>query len=72
MLNDIKSNQLAFGIDQQPYLQGYNSVLALVQYLRYGLHPVGEVRTGPLLITSANVDQVLGVNKQYPGVRGAS
>jgi simple sugar transport system substrate-binding protein len=72
VLNDIKSNKLAFAIDQQPYLQGYDSVLALVQNLRYGLHPVGEVRTGPLLITSANVQQFLSVNQQYPGVRGAA
>jgi simple sugar transport system substrate-binding protein len=72
VLNDIKSNKLAFAIDQQPYLQGYDSVLAMVQYLRYGLHPVGEVRTGPLLITSANVQQFLSVNQQYPGVRGAA
>jgi len=72
VLNDIKSNKLAFAVDQQPYLQGYDSVLALVQYLRYGLHPVGEVRTGPLLITSANVQKVLIVNQQDPGVRGAA
>lgn len=72
VLNDVKSIKLAFAVDQQPYLQGYDSVLALVQYLRYGLHPVGEVRTGPLLITSANVQQVLSVNQQHPGVRGAA
>ena len=72
VLDDVKSNKLAFGIDQQPFLQGYDSVLALVQYLRYGLHPVGEVRTGPNLITSANVQQLLTVNTKYPGVRGAS
>lgn len=72
VLNDIKADKLAFAIDQQPYLQGYDSVLALVQYLEFGLHPVGVVRTGPLLITSDNVDQFLSVDKKHPGVRGAA
>ena len=32
----------------------------------------GRLLTGPLMITKDNVDQVLKISKQYPGVRGAS
>jgi hypothetical protein len=34
--------------------------------------PAGQILTGPLMITKDNVDQVLKISKEYPGVRGAS
>ena len=34
--------------------------------------PLGQISTGPLMISKDNVDQVLKINKEYPGVRGAS
>lgn len=71
VLNEVKNGQLLFAIDQQPYLQGYYSVLALTQFNRYGLHPASAISSGPLLITKANVAKVLAVQKQY-GIRGAS
>lgn len=68
----IKNGDLAFAMDQQPYLQGYLSMLIADQYLNYGLHPIGHVKTGPLVIDSSNVDKTLEVNKAHGGVRGAS
>jgi len=56
----------------QPYLDGYYALLAAYQYAKYGMLPLGQISTGPLMITKDNVDQVLKINKQYPGVRGAS
>jgi hypothetical protein len=34
--------------------------------------PQGMIPTGPLMLTKDNVDKVLTINKQFPGVRGAS
>lgn len=68
----IKNGDLAFAMDQQPYLQGFMSIQIAHQYLNYGLHPIGHVKTGPLVIDSSNVDETLKVNKEHAGVRGAS
>lgn len=70
-LNALKAGDVAFLIDQQAYVQGYYSVLVAAQYIRYGMHPIGEVHTGPLAITKDNIAQVLAVDDKYPGVRGA-
>ncbi len=72
VLEAIKAGDIAFAMDQQPYLQGFMSVQAAFQYLNYGLHPIGHVKTGPLVIDSSNVDRTLEVNKLHSGVRGAS
>ncbi|MHA6297129.1 sugar ABC transporter substrate-binding protein [Devosia sp. CAU 1758] len=72
VLEAIKSGEIAFAMDQQPYLQGYLSIQSAVLYQRYGLHPIGAVTTGPLVIDSSNVDKTLEVNREFAGVRGAS
>lgn len=72
VLQDVESGKVLFAIDQQPFLQGYYSVLILAQYNELGLQPVGRVTTGPLAITQENVQRVLEVNKEHPGVRGAA
>lgn len=68
----IQSGDLAFAMDQQPYLQGFMSMQVAFQYLNYGLQPIGHVKTGPLVIDSSNVDATLEVNRKHAGVRGAS
>ena len=72
VLEGIQRGDLDFAMDQQPYLQGYLSIQSAVLYLNYGLHPIGAVTTGPLVIDSSNVDKTLEVNKAHSGVRGAS
>ncbi|MCB1485951.1 MAG: sugar ABC transporter substrate-binding protein [Bauldia sp.] len=72
VLEAIKAGDIAFAMDQQPYLQGFLSIQTAKQYLDYGLHPIGHVKTGPLVIDKSNVDRTLEVNKQFSGVRGAS
>lgn len=72
VLEAIKAGQIAFAMDQQPYLQGFLSIQTAFQYLNYGLHPIGLVTTGPLVIDSSNVERTLEVNKEHSGVRGAS
>ncbi|TYC56424.1 sugar ABC transporter substrate-binding protein [Rhodobacterales bacterium] len=68
----IQSGDLAFAMDQQPYLQGFLSIQIAHQFLNYGLHPIGHVKTGPLVIDSSNVEDTLKVNREHTGVRGAS
>ena len=72
VLEAIKAGDIAFAMDQQPYLQGFLSIQSAVLYQKYGLHPIGAVTTGPLVIDSSNVDKTLEVNRTFTGVRGAS
>lgn len=71
-LQALKDGKLLFVIDQQPYLQGYYSILIATQSAKIGVHPVGQIQTGPLVITKDNVDAVIKANKDFPGSRGAS
>jgi simple sugar transport system substrate-binding protein len=71
-LTAVESGELAFIIDQQPFLQGYYSLVGAYQYLQYGLRPANAIDSGPLLITSENVQTVIDVNTEFRGVRGAS
>lgn len=72
VLKLIKSGDIEFAADQQPYLTGYYSVLIAAQYLQAGLHPVGPIDTAPNWITKDNVDQVIESNKGAKGIRGAA
>lgn len=56
-LHHIKEGNLAFTIDQQPYMQGFYPVVQLVQYLRYGIVPSNN-EIGAAFVTKENVDQV--------------
>jgi simple sugar transport system substrate-binding protein len=71
-LQALRDGKLQLIADMQLYLDGYYGPVAAHQYAKYGTLPAGEVLTGPLMITKDNVDQVLKISKQYPGVRGAS
>ena len=71
-LQALRDGKLQLIADMQPYLDGYYGLVAAYQYVKYGMLPAGQILTGPLMITKDNVDQVLKISKQYPGVRGAS
>jgi len=71
-LDDVKSGKLDFVVSEQPYLDGYLGVLFAVQYVKFGLAPVGQVFTGPLFIDQNNIDAILKISKDYPGVLGSS
>ncbi len=52
----IKDGLTLFGIDQQPYLQGFGSVMWLTLVKRYGIMPALPVTpTGPGFVTKENV-----------------
>ena len=71
-LEALRAGKLLFIADLQPYLDGYYALQEAFQYVKYGMLPMGQISTGPLMITKDNVDQVLKINKDHPGVRGAS
>jgi len=53
----IKDGTSMFGIDQQPFMQGYGAVMMLTMVGRYGILPALPVTaTGPGFITAENVD----------------
>ncbi len=62
VLQDIQSGQIAFAEDQQPYLQGYLSVVIAVEYAKDGIRPSSAVLTGPNFVTKANAAQVVALS----------
>lgn len=64
VLQDIQSGQIAFAEDQQPYLQGYLSVVIAVEYAKDGIRPSSAVLTGPNFVTKANAAQVVALSKK--------
>jgi simple sugar transport system substrate-binding protein len=56
----VESGKILFAVDQQPYLQGYLSVVMLTQY-KANLNVLGggqPVLTGPTLVTKDNAAQI--------------
>lgn len=54
----IKSDVIAFAIDQQPYLQGYLPVVILTNLSRYGVVPGNSINSGPGFVTKNNISLV--------------
>lgn len=53
---NIENGLTLFGIDQQPYLQGYGAVMMATNIVRYGITPALPVTaTGPGFVTRDNV-----------------
>lgn len=71
-LEAVKSGELLFALDQQAFIQGYYGVLIASQYVKYKVAPVTEINSGPFMIDASNVDAILEVSKNYPGIRGAN
>ncbi len=69
VLRAVATGAMTFAIDQQPYLQGYLSVILATQYLEHGLLPGGGelIRTGPRFVTAENARDVIRLAER--GVR---
>jgi simple sugar transport system substrate-binding protein len=62
----IKDGTTLFGIDQQPYQQGYGSVLTLTLLDRYGITPALPVTaTGPGFVDLSNITIVEALAGTY-------
>jgi len=55
----IKAGYLLQAIDQQPYLQGYETIEWLYLYHLAGLSSGGDIFTGPGVIDKSNVDGII-------------
>jgi simple sugar transport system substrate-binding protein len=67
-LQEIKSGNLDFTIDQQPYLQGFIPVVQLFLYkLSGGLMQPAQTDTGLLFVTKDNVGPYLNTQTRFEG-----
>ena len=66
IVNHIEDGSTLFGIDQQPFLQGYNAVMSLALLLRQNVSPALPVTaTGPGFVDKTNVPFVKALAGQY-------
>ena len=65
VLNAIKAGNMDFAIDQQQYIQGYDALAFMVQYLQTKNLPTGNgmglVMTGPGFVTKDNAEAVISL-----------
>ncbi len=67
-LQALAQKKADFALDQQPFLQGYLSVVLMANYARYGVIPSEyDIPTGPNFVTPKNAAQVIALSKK--GIR---
>jgi simple sugar transport system substrate-binding protein len=54
----IQDGYLLQAIDQQPYLQGFQTVISLYLYRQYGMRPSGFINTASV-VDQSNVENVI-------------
>jgi simple sugar transport system substrate-binding protein len=66
VLKAVETGELAFAVDQQPYLQGYLPIEMLALRARYGILPAQHdvVATGPNFVTRDNAAQALELSER--------
>ena len=64
VLEALDAGDMMFAIDQQQFLQGYLPVVLLVQNVRYGVMPSGNVQTGPGFVTPENAARVIALSAE--------
>jgi len=55
----IQDGYLLQAVDQQPYLQGFETIMWLYLNSQFALAPGGDILTGPGIIDQSNVDAVI-------------
>jgi simple sugar transport system substrate-binding protein len=65
IVEGIKSGEITATVDQQPYSQGFMSVMQLALYLKYGLFPSDIPTGGTGLIDKSNVELVESLVPEY-------
>ena len=67
-LDAIAADNLDFTIDQQPYLQGFYTVMEMAMFkLSGGLSGPGEINTGLKFVAKASVDPYRATHSRYEG-----
>jgi simple sugar transport system substrate-binding protein len=65
ILSAIKSGSITATVDQQPYIQGFQSVMQLALYLKYAIAPANLNTSNGALIDKNNVDKVVSLVPDY-------
>ena len=65
ILQYIKSGAITATVDQQPYIQGFQSVMEIALYLKYAISPANINTSTGALIDKTNVDQVISLAGTY-------
>lgn len=65
ILSSIKSGTITATVDQQPYIQGFQSVMQLALYLKYAIAPSSLNTSNGALIDKNNVNQVVSLVPTY-------
>ena len=67
-LDAIAAGNLDFTIDQQPYLQGFYTVMEMAMFkLSGGLTGPGKINTGLKFVAKASVEPYLKTHSRYEG-----
>jgi simple sugar transport system substrate-binding protein len=67
-LDAISKGDLDFTIDQQPYLQGFYTIMVLFVYkISGGLSGLSDINTGLKFVTKGNVDPYLSTQSRFEG-----
>jgi simple sugar transport system substrate-binding protein len=67
-LDAISKGDLDFTIDQQPYLQGFYTIMVLFVYkISGGLSGLADINTGLKFVTKASVDPYLTTQSRFEG-----
>ncbi len=59
----VKEGVTLISVDQQPYVQGFQTVVWLFLNSQYLLAPANDIFTGPNLVTADNVDRIIELNE---------
>jgi len=65
ILDAIKAGDVVVAASQQPYLQGFLSVVTLYTYLAYGQAPVSDIITSVRMVDINNVDDVIKLAAEH-------
>ena len=60
----IQNGYLIQAIDQQPYLQGFETIMWLYLNSQFKMAPGGDILTGPGIIDGSNVDAIIELTAQ--------
>jgi simple sugar transport system substrate-binding protein len=59
----IQDGYLVQAVDQQPYLQGFETIMWLYLNSQFALAPGGDILTGPGIIDGSNVDAIIALTE---------
>lgn len=65
ILSAIKSGTITATVDQQPYIQGFQSIMQLALYMKYAIAPSNLNTSNGALIDKNNVDKVTSLVPDY-------